>query len=266
MNDTTLKSKTTRRPAVFRLALAAACLGAWMPTAALAEKSKKEESKEEESKQVEPKPFIEHVVRDVEGWKIHVDKRLLESDQKELGDRTLKVLANKLYEITMILPEPRVKDLQAVPIFVDLDHLLGGLQYHPDAGWLTDHGHDTAMTKTVHVPRADRLVSLAKSNHQPSVMLHELAHAYHDRVLGFDHPPILKEYRRVVKEKLYDATLHMQGHKTRHYALTDHKEYFAEMTEAYFGTNDFYPFVRGELKDYDPGTFALLEKIWGRLP
>jgi hypothetical protein len=29
-------------------------------------------------------------------------------------------------------------------------------------------------------------------------------------------------------------------------------EFFAEMTEAYFGSNDFYPFVTGELKQAKP--------------
>ena len=29
-------------------------------------------------------------------------------------------------------------------------------------------------------------------------------------------------------------------------------EYFAELSEAYFGTNDFYPFVRGELQTTRP--------------
>jgi hypothetical protein len=53
---------------------------------------------------------------------------------------------------------------------------------------------------------------------------------------------------------------------TRHYALTDHKEYFAEMTEAFFGTNDFYPFVRGELKQHDRRTYDLLAGIWGVEP
>ena len=50
---------------------------------------------------------------------------------------------------------------------------------------------------------------------------------------------------------------------TRHYARTNHKEFFAEMTESYVGVNDFYPFVRAELKNHDPKTFALMKKIWG---
>ena len=36
-----------------------------------------------------------------------------------------------------------------------------------------------------------------------------------------------------------------------------------EGTEALFGTNDFYPFVRSELKTHDPETHALLRKLWG---
>ena len=48
----------------------------------------------------------------------------------------------------------------------------------------------------------------------------------------------------------------------RHYALSNHKEYFAEGTEAYFYRNDFYPFVRAELKEHDPALHDLLKSIW----
>jgi hypothetical protein len=44
--------------------------------------------------------------------------------------------------------------------------------------------------------------------------------------------------------------------------MTNHKEYFAECTEAFFGTNDFYPFTKEELKQQDPDMFALLETVW----
>jgi hypothetical protein len=45
--------------------------------------------------------------------------------------------------------------------------------------------------------------------------------------------------------------------------MTNHKEYFSETTEAYFGTNDIFPFVRAELKKHDPAMYALLEEVWG---
>ena len=57
--------------------------------------------------------------------------------------------------------------------------------------------------------------------------------------------------------------LHINGKKTQHYALTNEKEFFAEMTEAYFGQNDFYPFNRAELKRDEPELYELLTKIWG---
>ena len=39
-------------------------------------------------------------------------------------------------------------------------------------------------------------------------------------------------------------------------------EYFSELTESYFGINDFYPFVKEELKKYDPIGYECVEKIW----
>lgn len=46
-------------------------------------------------------------------------------------------------------------------------------------------------------------------------------------------------------------------------ALNNDQEYFAEASEAFFGTNDFHPFVRAELKEHDPALFELLGKLWG---
>jgi hypothetical protein len=48
----------------------------------------------------------------------------------------------------------------------------------------------------------------------------------------------------------------------RHYALTNHKEFFAEMTESYFGVNDFFPFNRAELRESEPEIYALLRDVW----
>jgi len=41
------------------------------------------------------------------------------------------------------------------------------------------------------------------------------------------------------------------------------EEYFAENCEAYFGLNDFYPFVRAELRDYDPAIYEIIERVFG---
>jgi dipeptidyl-peptidase-4 len=95
-------------------------------------------------------------------------------------------------------------------------------------------------------------------------MLHEMAHAWHDQIITFKDPEILAAFQSAVESKKYEEVLHMNGRIRRHYSLTDHKEYFAEGTEAFVGTNDFYPFVRPELKQHDPELHSLLQKIWGR--
>ena len=208
-----------------------------------------------------PSVILEHEVRDVEGFQVHADV-LLVAD--EVGELTLNALRAELFELSMVVEPSRLAKLREVPIYVDLDHPLGGLQYHPSARWLREHGHDPAMAKAVHAPTAKRFVDLVRSNVQPWVIMHELAHAYHDRVLGFDEPRIIAAYERVKAAGLYEQVLHVNGRDTKHYALTNPKEFFAEMTEAYLGTNDFFPFVRAELKQVDRETHALMAEIWGK--
>ena len=81
--------------------------------------------------------------------------------------------------------------------------------------------------------------------------------------MSFDHPDVLKVYNEAKEKGTYEDVLSHTGRPVRHYALTNHKEYFAETTEAYLGVNDFYPFVRAELQEHDPSGFALMQKVWG---
>jgi len=213
-----------------------------------------------------PAPKAERTVRearDVEGWKVHVDRRLLHGKDAALGAGALRVLGYKLYEIKLLMPADRLERLQKVGIALDLDCPgLTVMQYHPSAGWLKDNGHDPQLAKMVHMPRAAELVSRLPVNQQPMVVLHELAHAYHDQVLGFDEPRIKAAWARFCDSGKYEKVLHISGSMRRHYGLTNQMEFFAEMAEAFFGTNDFYPFVRGELKKELPELDKLLEEIW----
>ena len=110
---------------------------------------------------------------------------------------------------------------------------------------------------------AAELLEPRQINVQPWCVLHELAHAYHDQVLGFDEARIRDAYAAYKKSGHGDAALLITGEHVRHYGLTDHKEFFAEMTESYFGTNDFFPFNRAELKEAEPEIYKLLVDIWG---
>ena len=76
---------------------------------------------------------------------------------------------------------------------------------------------------------------------------------------------MIEVFKKARDAKLYEDVRFINGGTRKHYALTDHKEYFAELSESYLGTNDFFPFVRGELQSHDPAAYALLQKIWGKL-
>lgn len=210
-------------------------------------------------------PVDSHEVQDLQGWSIHVDKALLAGEGKATGDKALELLAARLLEVKTVVPAARHAQLTAVPIWIDLAHPLKTMQYHPGAAWLEDHGHDVRMEKAVHIPNANGFLDLAETNHQPWVVLHELAHAFHDRELSFEHKDVRAAYDTAVKTGDYEEVLHINGSTVRHYALTDHKEYFAESTEAYFATNDFHPFVRAELRLFDARMFGVLEQVWGKV-
>ena len=97
---------------------------------------------------------------------------------------------------------------------------------------------------------------------QPWMVMHELAHSYHHCILGYDNSEIREAYNKAVDSKKYESVQHISGKSRRAYALNNDQEYFAECTEAIFGTNDFYPFVRSELKQHDRQMYELLRKLW----
>ena len=218
----------------------------------------------EDKDKARPK-FHDPVVKDIEGWTIKVDPALLKCENEELGKACFTALANHLQRIKYILPREKVAQLQKLPIALDLEHRLTSMQYHPSKGWLMANRHDPRMEKHVHIPRAKALINRHTWAKHPYVVLHELAHAYHDQILGFDDEEVIAAYKNAEDKGLYERVLLYSGGKTKHYARTNHKEFFAEMTEAYLGVNDFYPFVRAELKEHDPLTYALMQKIWGKI-
>ena len=213
-----------------------------------------------------PKP-VRHTIVNLEGWSVHVDSRLTDGPDAELGKRAVSLLSNQLYRIALLMPADRLQKLREVPIWLDRTHgKLTPSQYHPNPGWLKDNGYSTDLAKCVHIPDAAYFANPRHQQQQPWAVLHELAHAYHDRVLGFDYPKLKALWQKRVDDGKYNSVLHIDGKSQRHYALTNQMEFFAEMSEAYFGMNDFYPFNRAELKREDPEVYELLREIWGPLP
>jgi hypothetical protein len=208
-------------------------------------------------------PTDHYETRQVEGWTVHVNKDLL-TDHADTAAAAMRLLEVKLYDITRVVPAPAVAELRKVPLWLGVKDRHGKHPcacYHPDVSWLQANGYNPDKAKAVDI--ANAATFLRWTHEQPWMVLHELAHAYHNRVLGFDNADVRSAYDKAVAGKKYESVMHWNGDMVRHYALNNDQEYFAETTEAYFGVNDFYPFNRPELKAVDPDGYALMQKAWG---
>lgn len=205
--------------------------------------------------------------RNVEGWKVHLSEKLL-AGQREAVEAALPLLQQQLQEIIRVVPAEAVAKLLQVPLWFSPAYSLvpGRAEYHPGAEWLRENGRNPAMVKGVEF--TDTRNFAAEMSRMPNFVLHELAHAYHDRELSFDQPDIIAAYNHAMTAQLYQRVPRRHGNGKPEtvesaYATTNHKEYFAELTEAVFSTNDYFPFTLNELATYDPQGTAVLRRAWG---
>lgn len=210
-------------------------------------------------------PRFDPVKRSIEGWTVQIEPVLLEGPVESDDQRAITLLANHLQRISILVTGKTLAQLQTIPIWIEKEHpTLRSMQYHPSKGWLENNGHDPRLARHVHIPVARHLLSRGQLLKHPAVVLHELAHGFHDQILSFDEPRIIAAFEAAKRKELYTNVLLYTGKRVMHYGLTNHKEYFAEGTEAFLYRNDFFPFVRAELKEYDPAFHDILESIWGK--
>lgn len=205
-------------------------------------------------------PTSQYESRSIEGWSVMIQKRLLQDDHSE-GQQAIRLVRRQLQQIKDLLADDVVQDLQTIEIWMD-DDPRNQIHYHPERRWLVANGFNPDRAKAVDIGRVDQLIKIQHA--QPFVLLHELAHAYHDQILGFDDERIRDAYEHAKETGNYESVLHVSGRDVKHYALTNHKEYFAECTESFLGTNDYFPFVAAEFRRHDPKMYKLLSEIWVR--
>jgi hypothetical protein len=205
--------------------------------------------------------------RDVLGWTLHIEQSLLK-ESPELTATAVKLLQQQLQQIVDVVPAPAVKKLREVPLWFCPEYPGTGprAEYHPGRQWLIDNNRNPEMWQAVEFTNIR--IFEAELERMPNFALHELAHAYHDRVFGFDDQAIALAHARAKESQSYDNVERWNGKnaakvRERAYAMTNPMEYFAETSEAYFARNDFFPFNREELVQHDPEMAKLLAKVWG---
>ena len=173
-------------------------------------------------------------------------------------------LARQFGEVVEVVPPPAVSALQKVRVWVEWSKRTdAGAEFHVSQRWLEKNGYNPAKAGGIEISNSLNFVSWSRAE-QPCMVLHELAHAYHLRVLGEGHPEIAAAYRQAVEGRSYESVDYFGGGKRRAYALVDEREYFAELSEAYFCRNDYYPFTRADLRRHDPAGYELLQRLWGK--
>lgn len=206
-------------------------------------------------------PAERYDTRRIEGFTVRVSVEA--RAERDSLDPALELLREKLAEINAIVPDEPLDVLKQIPIWVELNNPdFPCACYHPDRGWLRNNGYDLRKENSVEIANVRNFVTWT-TNDQPMMVLHELAHGYHDIVFGYSDSFIAAHHRHAVAFGLYDAVPYHHGGEREAYAKTNPMEYFAELTEAYFGVNDFYPFDAEDLRQHDPKGYEMCRRIWG---
>jgi hypothetical protein len=174
----------------------------------------------------------------------------------------LRVIDSKLYQFRSILPEKQFRALQGVPIWIEWNAYEQGAARYVESRWQCFQER-VAFEKAGGIEIYNLRNFFDWQEHsQPYALMHELAHAYHHRVLGSKNKDVINAYKHAVQFRKYEMVANGTAGIDRAYALTNADEYFAELSEAYLGKNDFYPFNRSQLMTYDSVGYELMKKIW----
>jgi len=203
-------------------------------------------------------PTSSYTVQDIEGWKVYVHNDLLADGKlKDVGAGALKKLKYGLNYVTKMVADEPLKKLQAVKIWLEVDSTNGkhkrtsAYQYHPGIHWLKRMDFNPEKHKCVEFGNAASL-SRRSDFKTIQVIMHELAHAYHDQVLSFENKDVLAAHKRAREEGKYPENDWV--------VRANHKEFFAGLTTRYFESQQ----RRKELVQRDPIMAKKLEQYYGK--
>ncbi len=206
-------------------------------------------------------PTASYHVEDIEGWRVLVSSAF--KDRPDERKAALDALREDLAKIRYgLIPRSAVALLRKTKIWLEATDE-DRASYLPYLEYLVVSNMNPDKVRSVQFTAR----SLdARKRGQPAVVLHELAHAFHDQALGYDDPEILAGYFRECGDaQLYNVE-RTEGRPERHYGLNDQTEFFAEFTEATFWENDYPPKDRADLLKFDPSIAALIKRSWKKLP
>ena len=192
------------------------------------------------------------------GWHIKVNLSLLENN-KTVTNQTMDFLASELTTIAMTVPPDALNFLRDIPIWLE-QPTKGNvtIQYHHDAGWLKDNGYDPRKLGAMEIAAVDFFNRKGKDT---LVLLPAFAFAYVFRVMGNHNKTMYNAYENAKLTELY--TLQDYTNKDdKRFRMRNAENYFAVVSQAYFGALNDTPHNRKELETYDPVGYKMVEELW----
>ena len=208
-------------------------------------------------------PTADYAVTNLHGFNLHLSSAAQRHPVEMQA--TLSEISRQLAGTKASLPSEAWTEVQKTPIWIEWTTTHNeSISYHPSVEWLKEHGLNPDKAQSVEVGNCVRFLEWCRED-QPFFMLQQLAFAWHNRVVGEKDDPIKAAYANAKARGLYQVIRWSNGNEEKRpaHAMIDERAYFAELSKAYFGINNYFPFKRVDLKTYDPVGYAAIEKMWG---
>jgi hypothetical protein len=204
----------------------------------------------------------------IKSWKVFLERPMIERNPN-LANQVCARLAHKLDELMVLFPPTAYQDFNGLTFFVMLGGKgpdgkpINGLEFclpnapdvHPNV--------DFRWRRCIVVHSAPNYVRLTEF-WALKALVHEMSHAHHLLNWPENQPDIVRAWKNAMTRDLYRNVRDADGHVLpKAYAVTNAKEYFAELSAMYFCGCNYYPFNRDQLRQYDPMGYAMVCKLWG---
>ena len=196
----------------------------------------------------------------IEGFEVLISPEVHARPEDER--KAVDFMQDKLRAAAAAIPPQCREKMRGVRFWVESEaDPNAGATFHQSKDWLSGHGMNPEKEHGVEIQNLKHALDWGSSD-QPMMLLHELSHGYMAIVLGNEYQPNKGAFDAARARGIYDAVPYIHGGKLKAYAMQNEFEYFAELSEAYFGKNDYFPFNREELQAHDPRGYAMIVKAW----
>lgn len=206
-------------------------------------------------------PTSQYTVRSFHAFRVLIHPDVVRNNN--VNERLLQHLDKQIAVMARTLPPFALAKLQRISIWIEPNSDQYAGVYHRssnnNAATMRHFGYNPDKIGAVTMI-AEHIFKL--SAERPGVLLHEFAHAYHDTNGARFQADIDKAYAEAVRSGAYQNVPIGGGKTGAAYAITNDREYFAELTAAYFDLGTMTPRTKADLKQRDAMGFELMRRVW----